>query len=394
MTTRVIFLVEYPFDERDYNRFGVEILQKNGFAVEVWDFTSVLHPTFNVHVKVPDPIRYYGHHKFSTNQAMMAALSDLNPLCFVVCRLGYRYDTWPIYRALSQTMVKYCVMTTSAIPACAPQRAVLYTYAKRITRLLQSPLWKILNKTFPFLPLTWVRVRPATVLLAGGERSTLCDYPVSKQTTILWTHALDYDIFLEEQDQPLKSAGQKTGVFLDEYMPFHPDYSYMGVPSPTKPEEYYPALCGLFDQLERECGIQVLIAAHPCAQYEDRCAYFGGRPIHRGRTAELVRQATLTIAHSSTAINFAVLFEKPVLFITTKRLEQSPATGPLIAGMSAWLKKAPINLDGLQHIDWEKEFTVDKAAYACYREGYIKKAGTPEQPLWEIFSQYVRKIQD
>jgi len=40
MIKRIIFLVEMKFNFRDYQRFGIEILQQNGFSVEVWDMTN------------------------------------------------------------------------------------------------------------------------------------------------------------------------------------------------------------------------------------------------------------------------------------------------------------------------------------------------------------------
>ena len=39
---KVIYIIETRFNKRDYDRFGIEILKKNGFEVEVWDFTPFL----------------------------------------------------------------------------------------------------------------------------------------------------------------------------------------------------------------------------------------------------------------------------------------------------------------------------------------------------------------
>lgn len=389
---KVVFLVESPFNQRDYERFGIELLQKEGSTVEVWDFTALLYPQLHSHVKVPDPINYEGYHQLSTREEVLAAISELTHLCFVVCMLVYRYETWHIYRALSNAKLKYCVPMTNATPTINSIRGPVHAYAQIIKKLFQYSPERLFKALFCRIPFNCMGIRPATVLLAGGERSIRGSCPISKDTEILWAHSLDYDIFLEEKDKPTQ-VDMKMGVFLDEYLPFHPDYIHMGVSPPSAPEDYYPILCRFFDLLERECGIQIVIAAHPRAHYEERCKNFGRRRVYKGKTAELVRQSGLTIAHASTSLNFAVLFQKPVLFITTNRLQQSPVAGPYIVTMATWLNKTPINLDELPHIDWEKELTVDQASYARYQEAYIKKRGSPEKPCWQIFADFLKTLE-
>lgn len=390
--TKIIYFVESPFNERDYSRYGIEILQKNGFVIEVWDFTPLLYPLLHSHVRVPDPINCDGYRQFSTREEALAAISELTHLCFVVCMLVYRYETWHIYRALSKARLKYCVPMTNAIPTINTIKNPVHGYVKVFQKLFQYSPEKLFKALFCRIPFNCLGVRSATVLLAGGERSIRCNHPINRDTETLWAHSLDYDIFLEEKDRPTQ-ADMRMAVFLDEYLPFHQDYIHMEVSPPSSPEDYYPVLCRFFDRLERDRGIHIAIAAHPRAHYEEGCKYFGKRRVYRGKTAELVRQSTFTIAHASASLNFAVLFRKPVLFITTNSLQRSPVTGPYIFTMSAWLNKTPINLDELPCIDWGKELTVDEASYARYREAYIKKRGSPEKPSWQILADFLKTLE-
>ena len=55
---KVIYFIESPFCQRDYERFGIDIMKDDGFCVEIWDLTPIISPeTYNT-VKVPDPIDY------------------------------------------------------------------------------------------------------------------------------------------------------------------------------------------------------------------------------------------------------------------------------------------------------------------------------------------------
>jgi len=56
--TEIIFFIESPFNRRDYERFGIDLLKENGFQVRVWDFTPILYPEVYKRVKVPDPIDF------------------------------------------------------------------------------------------------------------------------------------------------------------------------------------------------------------------------------------------------------------------------------------------------------------------------------------------------
>ena len=146
-----------------------------------------------------------------------------------------------------------------------------------------------------------------------------------------------------------------------------------------------------FDWLERDYGVRIVIAAHPKSLYDRHPDYFGGRPALRGKTAELVRKSGFVLTHGSTALNFAVLFNKPLLFITTYRLQQS-LTSRYLFEMARWLGKAPINLDEPLHLDWQKELTIEEQTYGRYRNAYIKKVGSPEKPCWQIFADFLKTL--
>jgi hypothetical protein len=98
----------------------------------------------------------------------------------------------------------------------------------------------------------------------------------------------------------------------------------------------------------------------------------------------------VVVCHDSTAIQFGVLFGKPLIFVTTDELLLA-YEGRSIAKVASELGKSPINLDraDLQDVDWQSELEVDGAKYARYRSKYIKADGSPEAPLWDIVIDHV-----
>ncbi len=394
--TKIILLVEIPFSERNYNRYGIEILQKNGFDVEVWEFTPFLRPDVHEQVKVPDPVAFSGYRKFSARADALAAIAQLPASCFVLSLIVYRYGTMAIYRALSAARVRYGVVWLSALPsasAVTQPLTMLVSILAKVRHASRARLWKVLLGRIPFQLLG---IRPASVMLAGGEGALRFKrvYPVNGRTTILWAHARDYDVYLNEKEKPVQTDA-KVGVFLDENVPFHPEHNkeFWPYAAPCNEDEYYPGLRRFFDFLERERGVRVIIAAHPSARYDEGCDYFGPRTIVQGRTLELVRQAAFVISHNSTALTYAILFDKPVLFIDNDKMRRNLVDAHQTNGIAQYLKRLPINLDTPLRPDWEKELTVDRDAYAQYRETFIKRHGSPEKHSSQILADFVKTLE-
>ncbi|KOR27505.1 hypothetical protein TI05_18855, partial [Achromatium sp. WMS3] len=117
---------------------------------------------------------------------------------------------------------------------------------------------------------------------------------------------------------------------------------------------------------------------------------FGNRYMKKGNTAQMVRQAKMVLAHGSTSISYAVLWKKPILFLTTNELERSWMF-PQIEVMATSLGKKVINIDTpFEQINWDKELYVNEDKYQEYKERYIKTKNTPELPFWQIVANRLK----
>ena len=389
--SKILFFVESPFCRRDYDRFGVGLLSENGFEVEVWDFTPFLRPEVHQNVRILDTVSYSKHYLFLDKQKALVAISQLENHCMVICILGYSFNSYAVFRTLSRNKIRYGRILANASPI--DENLNTAEIVKFLDKVKKITFKKFIQFLFYRIPCQYIGVRNADFALAGGTRSVIANIrPVNlkAETEILWFHTLDYDLFLKEKHNPIQ-VDNTMGVFLDEYLPFHPDYLYMGVMPFTSPEEYYPILCDFFDELEKRYGFRILVAAHPRSQYEKHPDYFGGRSIVRGKVVELIKKSRFVIAHNSTAINFAVLFKKPVIFITTNKLKQN-VKGGHINKFARELGKCPINISESFTINFDEVFKVNEEAYRNFKNSYIKREGTEELPFWQIFANRIRQL--
>lgn len=379
---KIIFFVLKPFNQRDYSRFGIETLKKYGFEVEVWDFTSVINPKIDVKTP-PDQIKdkYF---RFNNKKDIAGAMQALKNV-FVVNLCHFDRSTLFLYKILSKNNISYCMFEANAIPS-ATRKKVFNGIFNKLRKITFSQL---VNKLILFIPIIF-NFNPASFVMAGGEKSLTYTFPITDKTQALWIHALDYDLYLKRGKDLKKES--KNALFLDQFYPLHPDLLILGIKPLCTTERYYPALCRFFDIIEKRYGLEIIIAAHPTSNYEKMPDYFGGRKTIRDDTIELVADADFVIMHNSTAINFPILFRKPIIFLTTNELDKTYA-GDSIRAFSNMLNKAPLNLDIMEEIDLQRELEIDEEVYQKYIHSFIKKTGTEEQPFWDCFVQKIRQYE-
>ncbi|MBI5045192.1 MAG: hypothetical protein HZC02_04650 [Candidatus Levybacteria bacterium] len=388
---KIVFFVFNNFNKRDYERFGIEILRGNGFVVEVWDFTPFLKPDIykTERQEVPD---FAGYRLFFKMKEAESAILNLDDGSFVFCWMRYLSRTHRVYRLLSKKDIRYCVDGTTIYPFLYIQKNIkMWYFVKGIIQ--KGNYRKIIDFILSRIPCDKLGIKPASYFLAGGAKTSFSKQMINDRTEIIWGHYFDYDLYLREIKKPTPDR-EKIGVFLDEYLPYHPGWADSSLStsfSMSFAESYYASIKNFFDIVERDLGVKMVIAAHPYSRYDRHPDYFGGRTLLLGETISLVRKAEFVVTHASYSVNFAVLHKKPAIFITSNALNQSIfCEGIKLCAES--LGKNPVNIDQVMSIDPEKELAVDEEKYNEYRNWYIKKDKTEELPLWQIVANRLKSL--
>ena len=378
MKPRLVILVESYFQERDYQRFGISILQANGLAVEVWEVFRSWRRKYAVSYRPPDPAIFTGLRHFFKTTDVIRELQALRPQDTVLVVMSERWETYAIYRQLARQNAYYGSILISAVnPLSTPRQF----------RLRDWRIWR--ERVYVRLP-RWVKKTslPGFILLCGGNalESALTRLP---HTRAIWSHALDYDIALELGAVASKRVGKHI-VFLDEFVPFHPDYLTHGFTAPNTAAEYYPKLNQLFGGLEELLGVPVVIAAHPRANYADAPKYFEKRRVIQGQTGALVRDATLVVTHSSVSNAFTAIYRKPLLVVTTNGLDKS-YYGPFIQATADAFGTRMINLDADDRRPFDSSILkVDEILHSKFMERFVKRTGTSDQNTWQILADHLK----
>jgi hypothetical protein len=188
---------------------------------------------------------------------------------------------------------------------------------------------------------------------------------------------------LVAMEMTTRPSGQgKIAVFLDEAFVDHPDFEILGVKSPASYDSYWPAMERLFRAIEERTNLRVIIAPHPKSSGVAP-AEIKARMAEVGRTADLVRQASLVVCHSSTAVAYAVLFKRPLLFATTDEIERSWYYRGSIARMSSCFRVRRVNADRFDARQIAMP-TVNEALYCRYENSYLRAPNARLAPPWAV----------
>lgn len=228
--------------------------------------------------------------------------------------------------------------------------------------------------------------RPDYALVSGHSWQSDARFRAAKN--IIPAHSFDYETSLKiASDARLFS--DDFAVYLDEDITGHEDNSELGFSEPATALNFYPALLAYFESFEQKTGLKIIVAGYPSASGKAREHLFGGRPVIYGKTALLVRDAKLVMAHASTAISYAVLARCPLIFLTSKEIRQS--------WYQVWIE-APQKLLNAPMVDIDSIDSIDKGScmnecdengYINYMHSYIKTTDSPAKSLWDIFSSII-----
>lgn len=247
----------------------------------------------------------------------------------------------------------------------------------------------VLNK---LATVTWAKFQNKIDIIGVFAGSKSYDINSSFVSRKIWSSSEDVHTFQARQGLPAPEASQGKIVFLDSPIADGSDWVALGRKPLVSAETYYPQLRKLFSEIEKVTGNQVVIAGHPNHKNQDGFAQeMGGRAVAFNATPELIRDSAAVITHGSTAVSFAVLARKPLVFINSKDLSAS-AYGTMMAKMAKLLKRPIIYLDStLKNLKPSLEQPVDLGAYATYEDGYLQRKAATENQQWDSFIDLARE---
>ena len=385
---KIIILIDIGFSKRDYQRFGVEILKKK-YKVEILDFTEWFAPRYwSVY---PEKIfNCEGYKKILNKKDFEDIVSEGEIINAIDLFSTSEYPSY-IRNFLKQKKIPITGLQTTLTLS---KKRTLKEYLYKIFFLFFAPK-KLVKKIMILFKKKLKKNRDNfsyDYLLIGGKAGLYCSSGKNAKV-IIEGHAFDYDIFLTLSKKKISNHLKSYAVFLDQCLPFHSTAAFMGEKSKATKEKYFPALNNFFNDFEAKTGLEVIFATHPRSRYDLYPEYLYGRKYFMNKTPELVINSKIVLLHTSTALSYAMLYKKPIVFLTSNEIMKS-YDDFRIHSFSRSMNRPLFNIDDENNYskipNSNKIFFVDEEKYQKYKDNYLKFPGTPEKYLWSIFLDNIK----
>lgn len=379
---KIIFILDFPMATWEYQKYGIPTFSNRGISCESWCCEAFVGlpktPTeeSSVNIEKKMPIRIYDILSKTDFEQKIATLDRTSDYILSFSCLPY------IFQILSNHKIPYGWFNLGSLPMPDPAK---YTFVDYLN-VLFSP-----HRVVNFIKTTYTNYLYSKIEI--GLDFLVCSGAISQShflkrtnTHLIKAHNLDYNLFLESK--PKNLIGKKYAVFLDVYAPFHIDNILQNIPHPCTAENYYPNLNKFFDQLEKKFTLEVVIAAHPRSEYEEKYPdIFQGRRMFKHQTVDLVAHADLVITHNSTSTNFGILYKKPIIFLKDNKNYNNQWLSAIDL-FAKELGKDSLDLSyfNLESVDF---FEVNQVNYDHYIHKYIKEDGSPEKHHADILADYL-----
>ena len=204
-------------------------------------------------------------------------------------------------------------------------------------------------------------------ILAGD--AILNEYDLKKTRDICWVGSNDFYIFEKNKNNSLKKSDYilyiDSGFFESniELRLLNIEYSFLD-------DELKLFYNNFFEQVEKFLNLPVIIAGHRRGKnYKSYQNLFSSRELVFDKTAELVAGSNLVLANFTTAISFAVLNYKPILFFLNNKFKELELYSAMYFA-ARQLNSVSINVD--TKIDLNKGILdVDINRYNLFKKNYI-----------------------
>ena len=394
------------FTERDYQRFGIEILEINGYNVSIWDLSTLICPQTIDQIKSSSEITDHTNIiQFDTFKSVLNDIYKEDHYTYFISTIPCTLKTLKIFIAITRIGCKYGY-TGTYTKGIIPLQENISSLGKdvmtmkyiikkvsdpNIIRILFSKLLTHLNKLYLQVSFRILKINYANYFaIIGGKNLSAAGPIINNHTYLHYIHSFDYDTFLLDNT----NISEEYIVYIDQFMPFHPDFQLPKSKLEIEANQYYSDLRNFFELLETITSSTVIIAAHPKANYKGKEYLLGNRKYYQGfNSSKLISKAKLVLVHYSMAVNIAVLYRKPLVFLTSDLLNKT-IIGEYIKNMANEFNAKPVNISQAilqQHICLSNLFKVNRTLYECYQHNYIKKQGTEEKLFWQQVADYIKQ---
>ena len=337
---KIIGLIINEIYPKELDRFLINDLRKENIDFFLVDISKVI---------------YKKNHNKNFADISINCLDDLNSILevndYFILYFDYTVKYKKIYKLLlKHNKNKYFYIKNDPIPInSSSYNKKLKLIFYNCKRLIRYPFlfYKFLDNKFKSL---------------NSIDLNIVEFEINSNKDDLCIPSSDYEIYKKISNKHKKEKNYH--IFIDQNWPFHKDFDTWNALENS--EKYFSELRNFFDYLENKTGKKVKVALHP--RTKNNVGDYGKRELIKDDTGYLIYNSDLVIAHSSTAISFAVMMNKKILLLTSNQI--TPLMDKMINNFSVTLNIPLLNISNKYKS--LKDF-INKKNYPLYLDKFVAK---------------------
>lgn len=385
MINKVVYIGYQPLTEKVMEDFFMINFINDGVEVEYWDITEIYFPNITFSNLLYDE-RIIKICKISLLEELFNKYKSEDYICFV--NFSYEWLVKDVFRLLKKYDVKTGIIARGMLPL--PSMSHDLSLNNVLSKLKLKKILRFGKNKFALILKKIGLIKSFDVVFYAGSESLKIlgiGFEIDiKSAELVSINSSDYDRCLVAKSSTKKFSG-RYAVFLDEYLPFHPDFEMLDIRT-VESSKYYNSLNSFFLKIENKYNLKIIIAAHPKAELYKRQDFFEEREVFFGKTVELVKDSEFVIAHMSTSIGYSVVFDKKnILTYTNDLFRVMWSQFNVIKYFSKTLDTPLINIDDYSIDDVEKE--INKERYNDFIYTYMTSRGNENIKSYSLVKKYL-----
>ncbi len=298
---------------------------------------------------------------------------------------------------LKKNKIDYIIFSTPAIPDYKTE-VLNINYILKITfkvfNFIKFPTYSftILKNVFIKKIEIYLNLKPLAIFASGKKWINYLKKEF-KNVKIFPIHSLDYSKFIlnDHKIQKLVKKKIEYAVFID--------FSDLGKESLSdanilkknirwinNEKEWYSSLNIFFNKLEELFKLKIVVALHPKQEITKLSRNnYRNRLLFYNKTQDLVKYSKFIITMGSTAVSYAVIYKKPIVYIYSDESKKDYSTHKYHNFLKNFLDSKRLNI---KNININKKdvinYNVNKKKYFLYKKNYLSCVNN-NLPNYKIF---------
>ena len=376
----IVFLSSQLLSNRNLERFGFNYLLKNGWSIYYFECSYIFRKNYYESVKNEENLNTNFFYRVKTYKELLSRLEKIKP-DFVVNILG---DTTKEKSLLIKQAKKSKLINLNL----GPYPEFSHSFLNKIIKAYnETNIILVTKRIYAFFVSKYFRKIKYDFQIISGLRCINSN----NESSIVKAHSFDYDHYLKNKNKIKiidKNKNKKNILFLDSGSAFKKgdDPVFRGADLNLNYENYFKFTNVILKYYQENYSSEIIICTHPKADLKRLKSKFNFEVV-QNKTMEMIYCSDFVISYSSTAIQYAIIFKKPIMFYNYFGNLSKAHKKFYFLETQAFAKSLNAKHCVLD-FDYKKppklNFNINEKLYDEYFRNYIKSYNSPDQELWKI----------